>query len=74
MLEQDRKFASCFCFVMISVCLLLAMAFWVYIDEFWFAVLVSGSFAALAVGVVAGYAMIYVTDELINDEHEDNAV
>jgi hypothetical protein len=74
MLEQDRKFASCFCFVMVVVCMLSAFAFWTYIDSFAIAAFVSGSFVLAALAITTGYSMLYTTEELINDEHEDNAV
>jgi len=72
--KQDEHFAGTLCFVMVIVCMLSAFAFWVYIESFAIAAFVSGSFVLAALAITAGYSMLYTTDELINDEHEDNAI
>ena len=72
--KQDKKFASTFCFVVVAVCMLSAFAFWTYIDSLAIAAFVSCSFVLLALAIMGGYSMIYINDELIKDEHEDNAV
>ena len=72
--KQDKHFAGTLCFVMVVVCMLSAFAFWTYIDSFAIAAFVSGSFVALALAVIGGYSMLYTTNELIKDEHEDNAL
>lgn len=72
--KQDKHFAGTFCFVMIVVCMLSALAFWTYIESLAIAAFVSGSFVLTAMAIMGGYSMIYTTEELINDEHEDNAV
>ena len=72
--KQDKHFAGTLCFVMIIVCMLSAFAFWAYIDSFAIAVFVSGSFVLAALAIMGGYSMLYTTEELIKDEHEDNAL
>ena len=72
--KQDNHFAGTLCFVMVLVCMLAAFAFWAYIDSFAIAAFVSGSFVLAGLAITTGYSMLYTTDELINDEHEDNAV
>ena len=72
--EQDNVFAGTFCFVMVVVCMLLAFAFWAYIESFAVAAFVSGSFVLAALAITTGYSMLYTTDELVNDEHEDNSI
>ena len=72
--KQDNHFAGTLCFVMVVVCMLSAFAFWTYIESIAIAAFVSGSFVLAALAITTGYSMLYTTDELINDEHEDNAV